>query len=120
MKKIAGILFAVVLTFQEALSIAGVVYSEANTESDLGKCLVIDCILNRVEDKEFPATISGVITQKGQFAKGNPDKAGDLVPIVYQEAKKRTNVKVLWFRKNKYHSWGSPILKEGKHYFSGR
>ncbi len=44
-----------------------IVEAEAGSESQDGKLLVADVILNRVADPEFPDTIQGVITQSGQF-----------------------------------------------------
>lgn len=117
--RISGVLLALVLTLNEASMMAGTVYSEANTESELGKRLVIDCILNRVDDPEFPDTISEVLEQPGQFSAGGKVLQED-VELVMQEAACRTDVDVLWFRKGRYHSWGEPVVKEGRHYFSGR
>ena len=116
---ISGLLVALVLTMNEASMIAGIVFSEANTESELGKRLVVDCILNRVDDSEFPDTVAGVLTQPGQFARGG-NILDDDVNLVLQEAGRRTNADVLWFRRGRYHSFGDPIVKEGRHYFSGR
>ena len=117
--RISGLLVALVLTMDEASMIAGIVFSEANTESKLGKQLVVDCVLNRVDDPEFPDTVAGVLTQPGQFAKGGNILEDD-INLVLQEAGRRTNAKVLWFRRDRYHSFGNPIVKEGRHYFSGR
>ena len=117
--KIIGLLVALVLTQEEVSMIARVAYNEANNQSELGKRLVIDCILNRVEDERFPATVAEVIGQPNQFTKGVEVESEELNMLVEQEAACRTNDKVLWFRTKRYHKYGAPILREGRHYFSG-
>ena len=99
--------------------IGKIVHHEAGNQSDLGKRLVADTILNRVESDKFPDTVYEVINQPGQYC--NPDKypSKDMYRLVAEEIYSRTNDKVLWYRTNRYHSYGVPILKEGNHYFSG-
>ena len=119
--RILGFMLAVALTMKEALLIARVTFSEANTESEKGQRLVIDCILNRVDDDEFPDTVEEVINQKGQFSNfASEEEAKDFIPIVFEESNNRANTDVLWFRTDRYHIWGRRIIKEGNHYFSGR
>ena len=48
--------------------LAKCVQAEAGNQGLLGKRLVVDVILNRVDSDRFPNTIEGVITQSGQFA----------------------------------------------------
>ena len=107
-------------TDEEITSIADVVYTESNNQSEMGKRLVIDVILNRVDNETFPNTVQEVLSQKGQFSKysyGQP--LDDIIVLVKEEIDERTNEDVLFFKKNGYHSFGEPILKEGAHYFSG-
>lgn len=118
--RIAGVILSMVLTMDEALMIARVVDSEANAESEAGKRLVIDCVLNRVEDEAFPMSVVEVIEQKGQFSKSRKKPAAEDVLLVFQEAMDRTDTRVLWFRTKHYHRYGEPIVKEGSHYFSGK
>lgn len=47
---------------------ARLVLSEAGSEPYEGKVAVAAVVLNRVDDQEFPDSITGVIFQKGQFA----------------------------------------------------
>ena len=47
--------------------IALVTMAEAEGESELGKRLVIDTILNRVDAETHPNTVHDVIYQNGQF-----------------------------------------------------
>ena len=52
---------------EELLFLANCVEAEAGNQDDLGKRLVCDVILNRVDDPDFPDTIREVITQKYHF-----------------------------------------------------
>ena len=102
------------------VKIAKVAYHEANNQSELGKRLVIDTILNRVESDEFPNTIEGVLSQPGQYCNPSKYPPDDYYRLVAEELYFRTNSKVLWYRTKRYHKYGVPIIKEGDHYFSGR
>ena len=56
-------------TEEEMRLIAQLVMAEAENQSELGKRLVIDTVLNRVDhpDPQFPDTVYEVIYQKNQF-----------------------------------------------------
>lgn len=47
--------------------IAKCVESEAGNQNDLGKRLVVDVILNRVDSERFPDDVESVISQKYHF-----------------------------------------------------
>lgn len=106
--------------------LALVTMAEAEGESEYGKRLVIDTILNRVdhEDPYWPDTVSGVIYQKGQFEamwNGRVDRCyvdEDIVQLVKEELKNRTNTKVVYFMAGEYSRYGTPEFREGNHYFS--
>lgn len=49
------------------------VWREARGETPKGKRLVAQTIENRVQDKRWPDSYVGVITQKSQFSSFNPD-----------------------------------------------
>ena len=106
-------------TPKEIVHIGRVTNNEAENQSELGKRLVIDTVLNRVESDEFPNTVEDVLTQDGQYCnpKGYPDE--DMYRLVAEEIYNRTNSDVLWYRTKRYHTYGEPLLKEGDHYFSG-
>ena len=120
------ILIDVKLTFgheytpKDMVEIARVVHQEAGNQSELGKRLVTDTILNRVDSDDFPNTPHEVITQEDQYAIYSGYAPEELYSIIADEIyNQRTNDKVLWFRKHRYHTYGEPIIKEGDHYFSG-
>ena len=102
------------------------IQAEAGTQSLEGKKLVCDVILNRVDSPDFPGSIREVIDQSNQFsvvANGAINKVSpseDTWEAVMAETETRTNTEVIYFRTGKYHEWGSPLFKVGKHYFSGR
>lgn len=105
--------------------IALVTMAEAEGESELGKRLVIDTILNRVDSPRWPNTVQEVIYQKGQFTcmwNGRSDRCyvrNDILELVKEELKVRTNTRCVFFQGGCYPSNGTPLLQEGNHYFSG-
>lgn len=103
----------------DVVDIGKLIHHEARNQSELGKRLVIDTVLNRVESPDFPNSVKEVLSQPGQYCdpKEYPDK--DVYRLVAEEIYTRTNDKVLWYRTRKYHKYGTPILVEGDHYFSG-
>lgn len=114
------------LTKEEINLIALVTMAEAEGESELGKRLVIDTILNRADHdyRYWPDTVTEVIYQKGQFEamwNGRVDECyvmDEIVQLVKEELVERTNAEVLYFRTGRYSSYGTPAFKEGNHYFS--
>ena len=107
-------------TPEEIVLIATVAQSEAGNQTELGKRLVIDCILNRVEAEEFPNSVSGVILQRGQFTSRRLSPPPEVINWTAEELYFRTDPNVFWFRTKQYHKYGEPIRKVGSHFFSGR
>lgn len=114
------------LTTEEIELIALLTMAEAEGESDEGKRLVIDTVLNRVDSElaYFPDTVTEVIYQPDQFTSmwnGRVDKcyvSEEICQLVKEELKNRTNSEVLWFRTKTFSNYGIPMLVEGNHYFS--
>ena len=104
---------------KDIVLIGKVVQHEAGNQSDLGKRLVCDTILNRVESDAFPNTVTDVINQPGQYCNPKKFPPDDMYRLVAEEIYTRTNDQVLWYRTKRYHTFGDPIVKEGNHYFSG-
>lgn len=117
---------AYTLTEEEIELIALVTMAEAEGESEYGKRLVIDTILNRVDHEwsYWPDSVEGVIYQKGQFSSmwnGRVDRCyvmEEIVQLVREELENRTNYDVVYFMMGGYSSYGTPEFKEGVHYFS--
>ena len=99
--------------------LAGVVHSEAGNQDMIGRRLVVDVVLNRVDSLIFPNTVCGVLEQEGQFS---PASAYDLedMEAVELELQSRLDHDVLWFRTGSYHNRGTSLFQHGAHYFSGR
>ena len=107
-------------TPEEIVLIATVAQSEAGNQTELGRRLVIDCILNRVEAEDFPDSVSGVILQRGQFTSRRLAPPPEMITWVSEELYFRTDPNVLWFRTKQFSRYGVPIRKEGAHFFTGR
>lgn len=103
--------------------LAACVEAEAGNQSELGKRLVCDAILNRY-DKGCYDTLYDVIDEPGQFSVVSDGRINKVIPsedtyrIIQEELKLRTNTDVLNFREGQYHSFGTPLFVEGDHYFS--
>ena len=104
--------------------IALVTMAEAEGESEEGKRLVIDTILNRVDSEHFPDTISEVIYQPNQFTSmwnGRVDRCyvmDDICQLVREELVSRTNSEIVFFTAGKYGAYGKPLFQVGNHYFA--
>lgn len=115
-----------ILSENDRYLLALIAMAEAEGESELGKRLVIDTVLNRVDSCEFPNTIYEVIYQKNQFSSisdGRADKIKDQIDtdiyrLVDDETYIRQNYEVLYFTSDHYGQYGSPAFSEGNHYFS--
>ena len=112
------------LTESEIDLVALVTMAEAEDETELGKRLVIDTILNRVDDSHFPDNVYDVIYQKNQFSSmwnGRIDRCyvkSDIVDLVKEELLNRTNYDCIFFRTKEYSKYGTPMFQECCHYFS--
>lgn len=104
--------------------LALVTMAEAEGESEEGKRMVIDTILNRVDSERFDNTISEVIYAPNQFISmwnGRVDRcyvADDICQLVIEELTNRTNYDVLYFTAYQYGAYGTPMFQIGNHYFS--
>ncbi len=105
-------------TPSDVVLIGKIVEHEAPHESELGKRLVIDTILNRVESDRFPNTVYDVINQPGQYCNPKKYPQDGIYKLIAEEIYFRTNSEVLWYRTKRYHTYGTPLLFEGAHYFS--
>lgn len=112
------------LTHEEIELIALVTMAEAEGECEYGQRLVIDTILNRVDDPHFPDTVYDVVYQKNQFSSmwnGRVDRCyvkEELVELVKEELRNRTNYEVVFFRTERYSDYGVPMFQVENHYFS--
>lgn len=103
------------------------VEAESGNQSELGKRLVCDTVLNRFDSGKYE-TLYDVINEEhngvyqysvvedGRIFEVTP--AEDTYRIVAEEIENRTNTEVLYFRTKHYHTFGTPLFKEDDHYFS--
>ena len=114
--------------FYEDLDLlAAITMAEAGNQSELGKRLVIDTVLNRVNSDRWrdDDIIWEAITHPGQYntySNGAYKRVAiteDIPRLVEEEILNRTNSQVIYFKTNGYFSWAPALLKEGDHYFCG-
>lgn len=112
------------ITMNDSVLIAKLVLAEAEGEPEMGKRLVIDTVLNRLESEDFPDTVYDVIYQPYHYSPawdGRIDQFSDIddaYKLVVDEIQHRTNYDVLYFRTEMYHEYGTPMAPVGNHYFS--
>lgn len=98
--------------------------AEAGNQSQYGKRLVCDVVLNRTDDPDFPNTIWDVIMQPHQFtvvSNGSiykVDPSEETFQVVREELENRTNDQVLFFTSEGYSAYGKSWEKVEAHYFS--
>lgn len=111
-------------TDEEITLIAKLTIAEAGNQSDYGKRLVIDTVLNRMDSPYFPDTVESVIFQKYQFSpvwNGGIDKYlpdDHIIDLVKEEINDRTNSEVIFFTAGKYGPYGVPLFQVEDRYFS--
>ncbi len=104
--------------------IALVTMAEAEGESEYGKRLVIDTILNRMDSVHYPDTAYEVVYQPSQFSSmwnGRVDRCyvmDEICQIIKEELQERKNYEVIFFTAGDYGKYGIPMFQEGNHYFS--
>lgn len=112
------------LTQEEIDLIALVTMGEAEGETELGKRLVIDTILNRIDHPSFPDTVYDVVYQPNQFSvmwNSRIDRCyvmPEIVELVKEELLERTNYDCVFFMAGGYSEYGEPLFQECCHYFS--
>jgi N-acetylmuramoyl-L-alanine amidase len=100
------------------------VEAEAGNQGLMGKRLVCDVILNRVDSKDFPDNIFDVINQKNQFSVVSNGRiyevsiSDETFEACRLELEKRTDAEILYFTAGGYSACGSPAYKYKEHYFS--
>lgn len=101
------------------------VEAEAGNQGLTGKRMVVDVVLNRVNDPDFPDTIEGVISDPNAFTSywdGGMDRVMDLseetILAVQMETGRRGWPGLLYFTAGDWPEYGTPWGKVGDHYFS--
>ena len=101
------------------------VQAEAGNQPLTGRRMVVDVILNRVDDPDWPDTIEGVITQRNQFTSywdGGMERVWEpdelTIRAVQMELENRSYPGLFYFTAEGYSRYGTPWQKVGGHYFS--
>lgn len=101
------------------------VMAEAEGESELGKRLVIDAVLNRVAHPDFPDNIMDVISAPNAFTSYSDGRMERVEPtqeiyrLIVEELMEQTNHEVLYFTAGDWPKYGTRLFQEGNHYFCG-
>jgi spore germination cell wall hydrolase CwlJ-like protein len=104
--------------------LAACVEAEAGNQGLLGKRLVVDVVLNRVDSEDFPNTIEEVIKQPYHFTSywnGMIESVSiteESFDAVKMELESRSYPSLLYFTAGSYSKYGTPWKKIGDHYFS--
>ena len=103
--------------------LAKCVEAEAGNQDLVGKRLVVDVILNRVDSDRFPDDIISVISQENQFtvwSNGMLQKAKpteETFEAIRLELDKRTDSEIMFFTAKHYNKYCIPAYVHGDHYF---
>lgn len=102
--------------------LAKCVEAEAGNQGLLGKRLVVDVILNRVDSDRFPNDIASVISQKGQFAvypnaMNRVTVTQETLDAIVLELERRTDDRILFFTARHYNKHCIPAYQCGDHFF---
>lgn len=103
--------------------LAMVVQAEAGNQDLLGKRLVVDVILNRVDSEKFPNDLESVLRQSGQFSvvasgaiyRNTP--SDETIEAIQMELENRTDTEIMFFCAGGYNSCCEPAYQYGDHYF---
>lgn len=108
---------------------AGLLQAEAGNQDEYGKRLVVDTVLNRVNDPQFPDTILEVIYQPYQFSvvkneqlqkyiDGKLEIPEENYRIIAEELIDQVDYDVVFFQSGGWSSYGQPAYKYRDHYFN--
>ncbi len=110
------------VTEEEVHKMARCVMSEAGNQTIECKIGVAETVVNRVlsEDSYYPDTVTGVITQKGQYSlQDNGEVTDECYQAVYIAlAQQNFDKPILYFRTNHFHKYGTPYRQIDDMYFS--
>ena len=102
--------------------LARCVEAEAGNQGLLGKRLVVDVILNRVDDPRFPNDVASVISARGQFAvypnaMSRVTVTQETLDAIVLELQNRTDSQILFFTAGRYNKYCIPAYQHGDHFF---
>ena len=115
------------LTEEEKELICRITFREAGNQCEEGKRAVIEVILNRVKDKNFPNSVEGVLSASGQFStwrlrnKVTSEQIDNMMEVleVVQDSEPVLAGNYVYFDGVK-HSYGKNYVKIQGHWFGTR
>lgn len=118
---------------EEIRLLAALVHAEAGNQDEIGKRLVVDVVLNRMDyDTEFADSVEGVIYEKTgktwqfttagngmlQDALAGEATASDYEAVMNElDAEERLDSRILYFTAGFYNPYCTPAYVHGDHYF---
>lgn len=105
------------LTDEEKILIARVVCAEAGTEDLIGKRLVVDTVLNRVDKIGFGDTVEAVVYGQGQYYMAG-SYTDECMKAVEMECWERLDYDIVWFCNSGWMPYGTPAFQHGGHWFN--
>ena len=111
-----------VVIYDNLEMLARCVEAEAGNQGLLGKRLVVDVILNRVDDARFPNDVASVISAHGQFSvypymMQRVTVTEETIEAITLELERRTDNRILYFNARHFKKWYTPAYQCGDHYF---
>lgn len=110
--------------FKAIEELARCVEAEAGNQSQYGKRLVVDVILNRAEDSDWPDTVIEVIHKPYEFSSYWDGRMAQMTPTeetyeaIRMEIRERSFPSLYYFAEGNYSRYGTPWKKVEDHYFS--
>lgn len=111
------------LDFEEKELLYRVTFAESGNQSIKGQRAVMESVLNRILNENFPNDLKSVITQEGQFSTWPACKEGKYndeqvlaLSLVYSEKPVLPNYNYVYFGTNKQ-SYGKDYLEIEDHWF---
>lgn len=113
----------VTVSEHEGYLLERILWAEANDQGFVGQKAVIEVIFNRLRSPEWPNTIEGVLSQKGQFAtwkdrnKVTPTEIqSDVISEVLRETETIIPTDYVYFSTKK-HKWMHDCIRIRGHWF---
>lgn len=106
------------LSDDDKILIAKIVMAEAGNQDYIGKRLVADVVLNRLNSERWANTVAGVVYHPNQFTHPASYYTDDCLAAVEAECMERLDYDIMYFRAHHFFSGHPQAYQHGDHYFS--
>ena len=106
------------LSEDDKILIARIVMAEAGNQDYIGKRLVADVVLNRLNSERWANTVAGVVYHTGQFTHPASYYTDECLAAVEAECMERLDYDIMYFRAGHFFSGHPRAYQHGDHYFS--